>query len=84
MPSEKTVEMKITLRSPFFEGFQVLADYDQIVEEDRQGYFETFIEMAIQSVLQGIADEKKNFANEHEALLKVMEELIPTNPPTDQ
>jgi hypothetical protein len=80
MSSEKTIGMKINIRAPFFEGFKVLADYDQIVEEDRQGYFETFIEMAIQNVLEGIAGENKKFAEKSKTILKEMEEMIPPPP----
>jgi hypothetical protein len=80
MSSDRTIELKINLRVPFIEGFNALADYDQIVEEDRKEYFETFIEMTIQNILEEIAQEKKEFAVKNTALLTKMRELMPPPP----
>ncbi|MCX6653798.1 MAG: hypothetical protein NTY03_01620 [Candidatus Bathyarchaeota archaeon] len=80
MSSDRTIEVKINLRVPFIEGFNALADYDQIVEDDRKGYFETFIEMTIQNILEEIAQEKKEFAVKNNALLTKMRELMPSLP----
>ena len=65
MSSDGTIEVKLHFRAPFIEGFNALADYDQIVEEDRKGYFETFIEMTILNILEEIAEEKKAFAEKN-------------------
>ena len=83
MSSDGTIEVKLHLRAPFIEGFNVLADYDQIVEEDRKGYFETFIEMTILNILEEIAQEKKGFAEKTHPLLEKMRELIPPIPETE-
>jgi hypothetical protein len=80
MSSDGTMEIKLRLRAPFIEGFNVLADYDQIVEEDRKGYFETFIEMTILNILEEIAQEKKVFAEKNNSLLTKMRELMPPLP----
>jgi hypothetical protein len=80
MSSDRTIEVKINLRVPFIEGFNALADYDQIVEDDRKGYFETFIEMTIQNILEEIAQEKKEFAVKNNDLLTQMRELMPSLP----
>ena len=74
------MEIKLRLRAPFIEGFNALADYDQIVEEDRKGYFETFIEMTILNILEEIAQEKKVFAEKNNSLLIKMRELMPPLP----
>ena len=81
MSSDGTIEVKLNLRAPFIEGFNALADYDQIVEEDRKGYFEAFIEMTIQNVLEEIAHEKKEFGIKNKSLITKMRELMP--PPPD-
>ena len=83
MSSDGTMEVKLRLRAPFIEGFNALADYDQIVEEDRKGYFETFIEMTILNILEEIALEKKGFAEKNNSLLKKMRELMPPLPETE-
>jgi hypothetical protein len=80
MSSDGTIEVKLRLRAPFLEGFNALADYDQIVEEDRKGYFETFIEMTILNILEEIAQEKKGFAQKNDSLLTKMRELMPPLP----
>jgi hypothetical protein len=80
MSSDGTIEVKLHLRTPFIEGFNALADYDQIVEEDRKGYFETFIEMTIQNILEEIAQEKKEFGIKNESLITKMRELMPPSP----
>jgi hypothetical protein len=83
MSSDGTMEVKLRLRAPFIEGFTALADYDQIVEEDRKGYFETFIEMTILNILEEIAQEKKVFAEKNNSLLTKMRELMPPLPETE-
>jgi len=83
MSSDGTIEVKLHFRAPFIEGFNALADYDQIVEEDRKGYFETFIEMTILNILEEIAEEKKAFAEKNNHLLIKMRELMPTLPETE-
>jgi len=80
MSSDGTIEVKLHLRAPFIEGFNTLADYDQIVEEDRKGYFEAFIEMTIQNVLEEIAHEKKEFGIKNKSLITKMRELMPPPP----
>jgi len=80
MSSDGTIEIKLKLRTPFIEGFNALADYDQIVEEDRKGYFETFIEMTILNILEEIAQEKKAFAEKNNFLLTKMRDLMPFPP----
>ncbi len=77
MSSDGTIEVKLRLRAPFIEGFNALADYDQIVEDDRKGYFETFIEMSIQNIIEEIAQEKKEFGIKNKSLISNMRELMP-------
>lgn len=81
MSSDGTIDVKLNFRTPFIEGFNALADYDQIVEEDRKGYFETFIEMSILNIIEEIAEEKKAFADKNAILLTKMRELMP--PPSE-
>jgi hypothetical protein len=80
MSSDEIIKVTLKLRTPFIEGFNALADYDQIVEEDRKAYFETFIEMTILNIIEDIAQEKKVFAEKTSSLLIKMRELMPPLP----